>query len=395
MDPMATIPRTNPGSNQPRIRCTRYHGSSGWSAELPAELDSPSTLVLAFGASSFADNPAPLEEIHRAFPLSQVIGCSTAGEILDESLTDDTVVLSVVPFRSTRLKRTFTVCRNASESFSAGKTVGHRLAEKDLRAVLVLSDGLNVNGSSLVEGLRDSMPPGVVITGGLAGDGSRFERTWVLREGQPDTGIVSAVAFYGPDVRVTHGSRGGWDVFGPQKKVTRSEGNVLLELDGQPALNLYKKYLGVRAVDLPASGLLFPLSITTPEQSDPVVRTLLAVDEARQSLTFAGDIPIGASAQLMQVNFNRLISAAAESSIRANRGTEGQAGAALSIAISCVGRRLVLRERAEEELRAAASALSPGDRQIGFYSYGELSPIASGKCELHNQTMTITRVFEA
>jgi len=259
----------------------------------------------------------------------------------------------------------------------------------------VLSDGLQVNGSELVRGMNSILPASVTVTGGLAGDGDRFKRTWVIADRRLTPGFVAAVGLYGDAVRVGHGSKGGWDAFGVERRVTRSRGNVLFELDGRPALQLYKEYLGERASGLPAAGLLFPLTLrSAPSDDKRLVRTILAVDEATQSMTFAGDIPEGYYAQLMCANFDRLIQGASEAALSTgNRVATGPAP--LAIAISCVGRRLVLGERAEEETEATLEVLPPGTRQIGFYSYGEISPYTTGHCDLHNQTMTLTTISEA
>jgi hypothetical protein len=265
-----------------------------------------------------------------------------------------------------------------------------------LAAVFVISTGLDVNGSDLVRGLNCALPANVVVTGGLAGDGPNFKRTWVLENGKPVDQRVTAVGLYGDALRIGHGSQGGFDPFGPKRIVTRAEGNVLFELDGRPALSLYREYLGDRAKSLPSSALLFPLSVQSQSEPDKfLVRTVLAIDEEAQSVTFAGDLPEGSASQLMRSNFDRLITAAGTSShdARVIHGDDSS-GPVLSIAISCVGRRLILGQRTEDELEATTEALGPVDRQIGFYSYGELSPFATGRCELHNQTMTITTICE-
>jgi hypothetical protein len=248
---------------------------------------------------------------------------------------------------------------------------------------------LHVAQVALGAGLNAELPDEVVVTGGLAGDGDRFERTWVLFANDCTDHAVAAVGLYGAHVDVGHGSRGGWDIFGPQRRITRSEGNVLYELDGRPALELYKHYLGDRASGLPATALLFPLALKGSGE-ELIVRTVLAVDEEAQSMVFAGDVPEGALAQLMRANFDRLIEAASTAARDAMAG-----GPTLSVAISCVGRRLILGERTEEELEATLGSLPEGSRQIGFYSYGEISPLVSaGSCTLHNQTMTLTTIRE-
>jgi hypothetical protein len=208
------------------------------------------------------------------------------------------------------------------------------------------------------------------------------------------SGRVCAVGFYGDRIGFGHGSRGGWDVLGPEREVTRANANVLYELDGQPALQLYKKYLGNRADGLPATGLLFPLAIINEQVADgDTVRTILAVNEEDQSITFAGDIPTGGFVRLMRANFDRVIEGASDAAADVNTNSY-TSGPLLNVAISCVGRRLVLGPRTEEEIEATLEGLPEGASQIGYYSYGEISPLASGKCDLHNQSMTLTTFWE-
>ncbi len=377
-----------------QIQRLSFDAATGWSAAF-APLDSDQTMVLAFGASRFGADPRPLQELQRAFPRAHHLGCSTSGEIHGATVRDDSLSVAIVRFERTRLATAVAHVAHADESYAAGRSIAEQLAQRDdLAGVFVLSDGLRVNGTQLVRGLNDVLPPNVVVTGGLAGDGARFQSTWTLQHGLPAAGIVTAIGLYGAAVHIGHGSKGGWDIFGPERKVTRSQGNVLYELDGKPALDLYKDYLGERASGLPATGLLFPLALrANASEQKRLVRTILAVDERNKSMTFAGDIQQGALAQLMRANFDRLVegaSCAASVTCHAAPAT----GGTLAIAISCVGRRLVLGERTEEEVEAALAALPPGTEQLGFYSYGELSPYASGPCDLHNQTMTMTTLSE-
>jgi hypothetical protein len=260
--------------------------------------------------------------------------------------------------------------------------------------VFVLSDGLHVNGSELVEGLSEDLPADIKLTGGLAGDGDRFSSTYVVWDGVPQENVVVALGFYGRRLKVGYGSLGGWDSFGPERLITKSKGNVLYELDGQNALDLYKKYLGEHARELPASGLLFPLSIRIRNEEAPVVRTILAVDEVEQSMIFAGDIPEGTYARLMKANFDRLIDGAIGAA-RISRDSLEASSAELAILISCVGRKLVLKQRIEEEVEGVREVLGAKPVLTGFYSYGEISPFTpNARCELHNQTMTITTLSE-
>ncbi|WP_437622084.1 FIST N-terminal domain-containing protein [Sorangium sp. So ce1151] len=370
--------------------------SRKWSVRVLPVLDSDRTLVLVFGASEFLDDPGAIRELRRAYPRSHMVGCSSAGEIAGTSVRDGTLSVAVARFERTTLATAQVEVASASESFAAGQALARKLERPGLRGVVVLSEGLGVNGSQLVRGLNAVLPESVVVAGGLSGDGTRFQRTWVCLGDTVRSGMVAAVGLYGEHVVIQHGSKGGWDKFGPERVVTRSEGNVLYEVDGRPALSLYKEYLGDKAAELPASALLFPLAMrATAQDEKSLVRTVLAVDHEAESMTFAGDVPKGHLVQLMKADFERLIGGA-EQAARAASGA-GQAGGegALAIAISCVGRRIVLGDRTEEEVEAVLDVLPRGTRVTGFYSYGEISPYATGHCDLHNQTMTLTVLSES
>lgn len=377
-----------------QVSTLQFTKGSGWSADLP-DVDGANTLVLVFGASSFLDDPAALIELRARYPNSVLAGCSSSGEVIGDVIQDETLVVAIASFASSKLQFCSEPIGEDVDSSVIGASLASKLDVTDLRGVIVLSDGLKVNGTDLVRSLTQALPADVVLTGGLAGDGDRFERTWVLdHDGIPRSGQITVIGLSGSALSLGHGSRGGWDSFGPERTITRSKGNVLFELDGRPALDLYREYLGDRAEGLPATGLLFPLAIRSDAQDDNVlVRTILGIDEEAKSMIFAGDLPEGWQAKLMMANFDRLIDGAAGAAVLARREDEN-ALTTLAIAISCVGRRLVLGERTEEEVEAVLDALSPETQLVGFYSYGEISPSASGKCDLHNQTMTLTTIRE-
>jgi hypothetical protein len=377
-----------------KLAAFTYMPDRHWSVNPFPKLDSAQTLVVVFGAAEYGQDTSVLNELAGAYPNSTLIGCSTAGEIAGAHIYDGSLSVAVLQFERSRIAHASAEINSGADCITVSRQLAESLNKDGLRGVFVLSDGLKVNGSELVSGLNSSLPADVIVTGGLAGDGNRFGRTWVIRHGRPESGIISATGFYGDSLCITHGSRGGWDSFGPERCITRSEANVLYELDGKPALALYKKYLGERASGLPATGLLFPLAIRQGTADEhPLVRTILAVDEATQSMTFAGNVPVGYLAQLMRANFDRLLNGASVAADQA-KNIPPSAGPILAIAISCVGRRLVLGERTEEETEVTLESFPPGTEQIGFYSYGEISPFASGACDLHNQTMTLTTFSE-
>jgi len=364
----------------------------GWQGG-PTGLPATAQLVLVFGASEALRDASRLEELGRRYPDAHVVGCSTAGEIAGTRVLDDSIVATALAFDSTAVRVAHADIADAADSLDAGRRLAEGLAGDGLAHVFVFSEGLHVNGSQLVEGLLARLPEDVAVTGGLAGDGTRFGETLVLQGSQLRSHAAVAVGLYGAHVRVGYASLGGWDPFGPERLITKATGNVLYELDGQSALGLYKRYLGEHAADLPASGLLFPLSVRQSGSEDALVRTILAVDEAEQSMTFAGDLPVGAHARLMKANFDRLVDGAAG----AARGGHpvGLDAPDVALLISCVGRKLVLKQRIEEEVEAVRDVLGAGTTLAGFYSYGEVSPFTPhARCQLHNQTMTVTTLSE-
>jgi hypothetical protein len=373
-----------------------YHPERRWSvAEFP-RLDSVQTLVLVFAAPEYIEHPAPLEDLALAFPNSCVIGCSTAGEIAGDRVQDESISVAVARFDHSHLAVASTQI-SEPDSRAAGERLARQFDRRGLRAVFTLAEGLDVNGSELVAGICAGLPPGVVVTGGLAGDGARFKGTWVFgKEGILRNAIV-AVGMYGERLRVGIGSHGGWEGFGPERRITRARGNVLYELDHKPALKLYKEYLGEHAARLPGAALNFPLAIREPDNTDEqLVRCIAGVDEKDQSITFAGDMPTGNIARLMRADTERLIAGAGEAASAACRSSaQAQHGPTLALTVSCAGRREVLGERAEDEIDAVSDGLIQGTAQVGFYAYGEIAPYANRACDLHNQTITLTTLSEA
>lgn len=349
------------------------------------------SVALAFG-DPLADLTVPLADLRASLPETVVIACSTAGQILGHRVDPSPLVVAVTSFDTARVAGAFENGQGRA-SREMGVALGRQLmaaaADEPIAGVMVFGCGLDTNGSDLVAGMSDLLAPGTALSGGLAGDGDRFTRTWVYYNGRQGDDCVAAFAVIGEHVKFQHGSQGGWDGFGPLRTITRSDANVLYELDGQPALALYKTYLGDRAKDLPGAALLFPLTVSSPDGHSKVVRTILAVDEDDQSMTFAGDVPQGWTARLMWTTVESLMEGASEAGEDA-----AQPGSGLAVAVSCVGRRLVLGYRTDEEVECVLEAVGTDTPLVGFYSYGEITPV-DGLCQLHNQTMTITTVWEA
>lgn len=367
-----------------------WNAEDGWcNAEGTGSVTNPQ-IVLYFAAPGTASQSECFNELKQRYPNAHIIGCTTGGEILASDVLDSSVVATSIEFEKTKVEISSGQIEATDESYSCGQKIGNDLFNDDLATVFVLCDGIRVNGSELVRGIIDVIGSDIPITGGMAGDGDRFEMTLVGLDSEPKEGKIVAFGLYGDSVTIGHGSVGGWDVFGPERVITKSQDNVLYELDGEPALELYKKYLGDEAQNLPGSGLLFPLKIHPVDAlNKDVVRTIVGIDEQNQSLIFAGNIPQNYNAQLMRGNFEHLIEGAASAAESAMKTANGSNKVA--IMVSCIGRKLLMGQRITEEIEAASEILGLDTIRTGFYSYGEISPHeVSGVSDLHNQTMTVT-----
>lgn len=366
--------------------------NSKWNLPLNKSLDSKNTLIICFGSSNFDDIKDGFDDVKNTFQNSKIIGCSTAGEIFDDLVYEKSLSVIVIKFEKTTIELKSIKC-SADNSFENAKDISKELSKEDLKSIFILSDGLNINGSQLAKGFKETIP-NIVVTGGLAADNASFENTWVIVDNKPTSDYITAVGFYGKEFNVGHASGGGWKKFGIDRMVTQAVANVLYKLDEEPALEVYKKYLGDKSDELPASGLLYPLMIKEEGYSEAKVRTILGINEKEQSITFAGDIPNGSEVMFMKATFDELVEGA-KSSGNDLLKFDFKGKNTACIAVSCVGRKLVMGQKIEDELEVVKEALKEDVPLVGYYSYGEVSPLNDGTCDLHNQTMTLTLFWES
>ena len=357
-------------------------------------------LVWVFGGIQRFTAPDLLANLKDAFKTSQLLGCSTAGEIGCEGVSDDAVVVTALLFEKDD-KEVFSIAttdiQNMEDSSGAGERLAQQLLHPTLHDVVVLGQSVNINGSALIDGFRKILPSNTTLSGGLAADAGAFKETWTLSNQGISNSQIVAIGFTSPTVKVNHGTFHGWQPFGPSRKVTRASGNILFELDGEPALDVYKKYLGDYAKDLPASGLLFPFSMMGSDENETgLIRTILGMDEAAGSLILAGDVNENGYLKLMHANTDSLVDGAEKAAeTTADQGLNSDQPS-FALLVSCIGRKLVMGARVDEEVEAVADVFGKKSVVTGFYSNGEISPLLSGglECKLHNQTMTITHISE-
>lgn len=353
-------------------------------------------LIIVFGAVAFFESTKLADSLKAVAPAAAIAGCSTAGEIAVDRVYDNSCIVTAIKFSNTPVKMASTPLGDMTDSFGAGARLGSGLPPQQLTGVILLGTGVAINGSALVAGLESTLPVGVKISGGLAADAGAFTQTWTLGPAGSSDKHVIAIGLYGDAIQLSYGTFAGWEPFGPARKVTRCDGNVLYELDGTSALDVYKRYLGDYAKDLPGSGLLFPFAmLNSAHEKNGIFRTILGIDEAAGSLTLAGDIDPNGFLELMHSSTEKLINGAETAAEIAQKNHAQAPQNSLAILVSCIGRKLVMGDRIDEEVEAVADTLGKNTTITGYYSNGEIAGTEfHSECRLHNQTMTITWISE-
>lgn len=351
------------------------------------------SIVFIFGNRETLKQPEIYHEMKELYPHADIVGCSTSGNISNGQLSHAPMVATAVHFEKGLIRLGIKDFTRDDNLVNVSEEVVNQLPLEGLKHIFLLADGLQMNGSSLAMGVNWAVNHTISITGGLAGDGMEFEETWVIANDVAKQGRVVAIGFYGESLHISSGCYSGWSEFGIYRRITNSVGNIVYEIDHQPALDLYKKYLGEYAQELPESGLRFPFNVKKTKDSVAVIRSVLAINEEDKSLIFAGDVNEGSYARLMKTDIDGLIDG---SSIAGNQIEKFNKKNALGLVVSCIGRRVILNQLVDEEIESIANILGENVQLTGFYSYGELAPHSDTilSCQLHNQTMTLTVLYE-
>ncbi|WP_299778948.1 FIST N-terminal domain-containing protein [uncultured Formosa sp.] len=351
-------------------------------------------LVLVFGNRYLLENEGLYTEIKTLFPDGEIVFGSSCADITAKSVNENAVTITAIEFeKSAFVIKTSNVLNKDFDSFKTGSDLINQFPKSRLKYVFVISEGSFINGSELTKGMNNATEDNILITGALCGDSDRFEKTLASYNENPKPGELVAIGFYGDALEISFSIYGGWTPFGPERMVTKSDGNILYELDNMPALDIYKKYLGDKAKDLPGAALLYPLNVKSAKEKQSIVRSILNIDEANNAVILAGDIPVDSKVQLMMTNVDNIANASEQAAKQALSLREKKPE--LAILVSCIGRKLVLDQRVEEEIEEVTQVIGEEIAVTGLYSYGEIAPFhGEVSCQLHNQTMTVTLLSE-
>jgi hypothetical protein len=256
-------------------------------------------------------------------------------------------------------------------------------------------DGLAGNGADIVRGAQEVLGPGFPIVGGSAGDDFLFQKTYQYFQGKVSTGTVPGILFDG-SIRFGIGVRHGWTPIGEPHRVTKSEGNILHEIDGKPAVGVYEDYFGkksdeLRKEPLARMAIMYPLGIVLPGAEEYLIRDPITVKEDG-SIVCAAEVPIDSQVSLMVGGKEEAIQAA-------RVAAQQSASPSFSLNFNCIARNKVLGDRVGDEINAVKAVLGPRADIIGFYTYGEQAPLTGligkdCKSQFCNETMVILAIGE-
>lgn len=322
----------------------------------------------------------------------QIIGCTTSGEISSDGQSANSAVLGgivsdCIEFEFVRIQGLST------DSAAAGRKLAESFSTVP-RYLQIFSDGLTGNGCALLKGIADGFRANVPVAGGAAGDNGDFHKTFQFDRGRICSDAVCGIGFHG-DFRLGTAVRSGWVPIGLSKQVTKARGKVVYELNGEPALNVFERFLGHHAEKLPAIGVEYPLGFMKPARAGHldhqyILRATMSVDRLERSITFAGEIPEGAMVNLTCGDKDSVLAAAGTAAKEA-RNAMGDANPELIFCYSCVASRIVLGNRTGEEIERVREQFGPQIPILGFYTYGEYCPVGMEACnDLHNETITLS-----
>lgn len=368
-------------------------------------IDKPD-LVFAFASVKY-NQEKMIEGIRDASGNAPLVGCSSAGEITEESPHEEAVVVIVVA--SDVITFTYDVSERVSEGARiAGQEVAQKVqknAPGELEAFLTFPDVLTGNGADIVRGVRDELGEHFPVIGGAAGDDFLFEKTYQYADDQVISGGVTGVGLSG-DFALGVGVRHGWMPAGTPRTVTKSDGAELYELDNEPAIELYREYFGEKTEKLQEEPLAriaitYPLGIKVPDLDEYLIRDPITVNEDG-SITCAAEIPEGSEIRIMVGNKEKAIDAAEDAAKKLMNDFEAQnAEPEMVLLFNCIAREKLFGQRAQDEIDTIRNTIGDNVPIAGFYTYGEQAPLGGEvldkekiQSQFYNETVVICALGE-
>ncbi|MSR87935.1 MAG: hypothetical protein EXS69_02110 [Candidatus Zambryskibacteria bacterium] len=358
-------------------------------------------LAIVFASSKY-DQEKMLAGVRSVSKEAILVGSSTAGEITMDGPAKKPSV-AVMLMNAPEIKFYAAVGENiAGGPREAGKRAAAAVKEMaggTLNAFMMLPDVLAGNGADTVRGVLDALGEHFPVVGGASGDDFQFVKTYQYLNDKVYSGTIVGLGLVG-NFKIGIGVKHGWLPVGMPMKVTKSQGAVLHELDGQPAINIYRDYFGAEEAQklqqetLAKLAITYPLGMTVAGSDEMLIRDPITVDE-KGSITCAAEIPEGSEIRLMVGSREEAVKVAKEAAQKAMEQLEGLPPKAVII-FNCIARSKLFGDRSGEEISAIQEAVGAETPLIGFYTYGEQAPLGGEvrnieRCNpvFHNETVVI------
>ncbi len=376
-----------------RSKTLRWPGEPGHDpADLAREFGRDPDLVLAFLAPT--DAQERLREIAALWPSSPLAGVEAVSQFDGGDWVMGGSLLAFwfeQPRSAQHGVELIEVSGRRGEPFAEAEISALTSRLDDADGALLLVDGLRFPAERFLSELRRRVAsPRVAIAGGLASQAEPIgtavgSRVFLGSELLPAAAI--AVVFRGFSMRVEVVR--GWDPASPIYTVTRAEGTILHEIDGEPATDWYRRFFTIEGelAPLPEASYGYPLILVGPgTERQGLYRAMRAFDEPPGAVTLWGTIEMGDQVRLGMGNDDSLLRTV-------RRLDHLAAPPQAAVLVSCVGRQAVLGERAGEEVAAIHGALA-GAALSGFFTFGEIGPSAGGDLAYYNQTAVLVLLTE-
>jgi hypothetical protein len=324
----------------------------------------------------------------------RIFGATTSGEFISPEITEGGISIMLLDMEPSCFKIVF-LETHESNAYEVSKQVGIEGRQLFANPAFIIASGwLHTDGEQIVAGIEVGTGSDSTIFGGMAGDDLALREPFVFTYGKSSTTGLVALIIDEDKISIKGIATCGWKPIGITKIITKSSGNVVYTIDGQPALDLVIKYLGL-TMDQESTasstvvnlGAYYPLQLQR-ENAPPVMRTAMLGNIEDRSLICAGNVPQGAKVRFSLPPDFDVIDTVVEECIDLKNETEADA----VIIFSCISRYLSFGVMTSEEIERVQNVWNAP--MVGFFSYGEFGKSKNGKHEFHNNTCCVVAMKE-
>jgi hypothetical protein len=343
----------------------------------------------------FCSPKQDFEEISSIFDTCDIdlLGCTTAGEITDDTLTENSISCLLMDFSKDKYRLHF--IHNTEGVAETGQAL-RQLAQDDFQnpAMIICSAGVLNDGEQVVEGLKYYDKNEIPLFGGLAGDDLQILNTYVFNRKEHTNNGIASIVFDSDKVEIKGLATSGWEALGSENTVTKAQGNIIYAINNEPALDFFVRFFGdkedmdMKGIPLSTVSAQYPLQVMR-DADYAVLRSPIYSDEKNRSLTLVGSIKEG---DKFRFSISPGIEVIEKTITEFKSFNQETPDVDALILFSCKGRHAALGPFIEDEIKGIYDQWHKP--MIGFLSYGEIGNLRNGICEFHNETCCLVTIKE-